>query len=141
MTKFIAVFVLVGFSLSGTSIAQRPSPAVDRAVDAAKAFLATLDAGQRAKASLPLNTQTRVVWSNLPTGTKMQSGATERNGLKLGAMTPAQEKAALALLAVALSPEGYRKVMQIVDADQVLEEGAAPKRQPGAAIRFGRGEY
>lgn len=71
----------------------------------------------------------------------MQSGATVRNGLKLGAMTPAQEKAALALVASVLSADGFRKVMQIVDADQVLEERSKPTRKPGTAVVFGRAEY
>ena len=56
-------------------------------------------------------------------------------------MTPAQEKAALALLAVTLSPEGFQKAMAIVDADQVLEVRSAPSRGGGAPIRFGRAEY
>jgi hypothetical protein len=110
-------------------------------VAAAETFLATLDAQQRAKANPPLNASTRTVWSNLPTGIAMQVGAKERNGLKLAALTPPQEKAALALVAATLSREGYDKVMAIVDADQVLEEREGPKRPAGAAIRFGRGEY
>jgi hypothetical protein len=68
-------------------------------------------------------------------------GATERNGLKLGDMTPAQEKAALALVAATLSRDGFQKAMAIVDADQVLETRAAPTRQAASRIRFGRGEY
>ena len=94
--------------------------------------------GQRAKANIDLNDKTRTVWSNLPVGMTMQVGATERNGLKLGDMTPAQEKAALALVATTLSREGYQKAMDIVDADQVLETRSAPTRKPGAPIRFGR---
>ena len=62
----------------------------------------------------------------------MQVGATERNGLKLGDMTPAQEKAALALVAAVLSRDGFQKVMAIVDADQVLEEQSAPTRAADA---------
>ena len=58
----------------------------------------------------------------------MQVGATERNGLKLGDMTPAQEKAALALVAATLSRDGFQKAMAIVDADQVLETRSAPTR-------------
>jgi hypothetical protein len=119
-------------------------PAADptaRAVAAAESFLATLDQGQRAKASIDLDEKTRIVWSNLPTGSRMQVGATERNGLKLGAMTPAQEKAALGLLGATLSPEGFQKALAIVDADQVLEEQSAPKRAATQAVRFGRGEY
>jgi hypothetical protein len=143
MRPFLALTLLVAFSLSGTSIAQRGgAPATTaKAVAVAEAFLATLDKAQRSKANPPLNATTRVVWSNLPSGITLQSGATERNGLKLGAMTPAQEKSALALVATLLSADGYRKVMQIVDADQVLEERSAPTRKPGAPIRFGRGEY
>ena len=108
---------------------------------AAEAFLATLDQAQRGKANLDFNEKTGVVLSNLPSGITMQVGATERNGLKLADMTPAQEQAAFALVATTLSREGYQKAMEIVDADQVLETRSAPTRKPGAPIRFGRGEY
>jgi hypothetical protein len=143
MRPFVALVLLVGVSLSGTSIAQRSAPAATtaRAVEAARAFLATLDPTQRAKANPPFNTTTRVVWSNLPTGITLQSGATERNGVKLGVMTPAQEKAALALLGAVLSADGLRKMMQIVEADEVLEQRAAPTRKPGSRTIFGRAEY
>ena len=128
----------------GISADQRAAAGPDttaRAVAAAEAFLATLDSPKRARANLDLNDKTRIVWSNLPTGIAMQVGAKERNGLKLGDMTPVQEKAALALLAATLSPDGYQKAMAIVDADQVLEVRSAPSRAAGAAIRFGRAEY
>jgi hypothetical protein len=110
-------------------------------VAAAEAFLATLDQGQRLKANMDLNVNTRTVWSNLPTGIVMQVGATQRNGLKLGDMTPAQEKAALALVAATLSRDGFQKAMAIVDADQVLETRSAPARPATSRIRFGRAEY
>jgi hypothetical protein len=128
--------------LGAASLRQAPAaPGVQRLVTAAEAFLATLDPPQRAKANGELNAKTRTVWSNLPTGIAMQVGAKERNGLKLGDMTPAQEKAALALLAASLSRDGYQKVMAIVDADEVLEQREGPTRKPGAAIRFGRAEF
>ncbi len=98
-------------------------------VEAATAFLGTLDAKQRRRASLELTDTTRANWSNLPTGTKLQSGATERNGVKLGELTAPQQEAALALVAAPLSKAGYDKVMNIVAADQLLEERAAPGRQ------------
>jgi hypothetical protein len=145
LPRRVLVAVLLAFGAIGVSAAfQRTTPSAGvtaRAVAAADAFLQTLDAAQRRKANLDFNEQTRVVWSNLPTGVKMQVGATERNGLKLGAMTPAQEKAALALVAATLSADGFRKAMAIVDADQELEGRSAPTRKPGAAVRFGRGEY
>jgi len=92
-------------------------------------------------AYVDFNEKTRTIWSNLPVGTTMQVGATERNGLRLGEMTPPQEKAALALVATTLSREGYQKAMEMVDADQVLETRSAPTRKPGAPIRFGRAFY
>ena len=146
IARSVASLLIAAAALAvGASAArQRPAaPGADataRAVTAAEAFLATLDPAKRAKANADLNAKTRVVWSNLPTGIAMQVGATERNGLKLGDMTPAQEKAALALLAATLSREGLQKTMAIVDADQVLETRSAP-RQPTDRIRFGRAEY
>jgi hypothetical protein len=115
--------------------------ATARVVTAANAFLATLDTAKRARTNIDLNAKTRTIWSNLPTGMAMQVGARDRNGLKLGDMTPAEEKAALALLAATFSADGYQKVMAIVDADEVLEIASAPTRKPGAAMRFGRAEF
>jgi hypothetical protein len=140
----IALAVLLALGAVGVSTQQRaaaPADATSRAVSAAEAFLATLDSGQRAKANLDFNEKTRTVWSNLPSGTTMQVGAKERNGLKFADMTPAQEKAAVALVATTLSREGFQKAMAIVDADQLLETRSAPTRKPGAPVRFGRGEY
>lgn len=140
----IALVVFLVLSTGSVSTRQRGASAKDatsRAVAAADAFLATLDETQRAKANIDLNEKTRTVWSNLPSGMKMQVGAAERNGLKLAALNPAQEKAALALVSAVLSREGYDKAMAVVEADQVLELQSAPTRKPGAPIRFGRGEY
>jgi Protein of unknown function (DUF3500) len=147
MSRTFAI-VLLGLVLAAGNVNLSPTEqtatsvnTTARAVAAAEAFLSTLDQRQRAKANIDLNEKTRTVWSNLPTGMAMQVGATERNGVKLGDMTPPQEKAALALLSALLSPDGFQKVMAIVDADQVLEEQSAPKRAPTAAMRFGRAEY
>ena len=144
-TRVLLAIFLASGAIGVSAALQRTNPSSDptttRAVAAADAFLATLDATQRSKANLEFNEKTRVVWSNLPSGITMQVGATERNGLKLANMTPAQEKAALALVTTVLSREGYQKAMEIVDADQLLETRSAPTRKPGAPIRFGRGEY
>src|SRR5262245_28097657 len=117
------------------------SQATMKAVSAAKAFLATLDERQRAKVSLELNRKTRSNWSNLPTGTVFQNGATERNGLKLGEMTAAQQNAALALVAATLSPGGFQKVINIVNADETLERASSPARPATNRVRFGKAEY
>jgi hypothetical protein len=158
--KLVAALLLAGLTTLPAAVAQRAfdvaqagafdvaqaggAPAggvTQRAVDAASAFLATLDDRQRAKVVVPLDATTRTVWSNLPTGIQMQVGATERNGLKFGAMTRAQQDAALALVASVLSPAGYRKVLNIVNADQRLEETTAPTRPAGNRTRFGRAEF
>ncbi len=97
------------------------------------AFLATLDEGQRRKANLDFNEKTRIVWSNLPSGTTMQVGAPSGTASSSANMTPAQEKAALALVATALSREGYQKAMAIVDADQELEVAQRPDSKAGRA--------
>jgi hypothetical protein len=142
-TRAVVILGASAIALVTVSAARTQTPTDDerRLVAAAETFLATLEAGQRAKANPPLNAKTRTVWSNLPSGITMQVGATERNGLKLGDMTPAQEKAALALLAAALSRDGYQKVMAIVDADEVLEQRSAPTRQASSQVRFGRREF
>ncbi len=136
-----AILVLSAVAVSPPRAPQSAALATSRAVAAAEAFLGTLDQAQRAKANVDLNEKTRIVWSNLPTGMAMQVGATERNGVKLGDMTPAQEKAALALVAATLSRDGFQKVMAIVDADEVLEIKSAPTRQASQRMRFGRAEF
>ena len=125
-------------ALARKAVASDPTA---NAVAAAKAFLATLDETKRAKASVSFTSEYKTRWSNLPTGIVMQSGAAERSGVKLGDMTPDQRKAALALVAATLSPTGYRKVMNIVTADEVLETETAPKRAADSRIRFGKAEY
>ena len=117
------------------------SDTTQKAVSAANSFLAMLNDVQRAKVNLPLNKTTRSNWSNLPTGARFQSGATERNGLKFGVLTAAEQEAALALVRSTLSPAGYEKVINIVNGDEMLERETAPQRTASTATRFGRAEY
>ena len=136
------LLVLAVLVLAATNTPAQRGPgdpaATARIVAAANAFLDTLDAPKRARAKIDLNAKTRTIWSNLPAGMAMQVGATDRNGVKLGDMTPAEEKSALALLSTTLSAEGYEKAIAIVDADEALERVSAPTRKPGATMRFGR---
>ena len=135
-----------------------------KVVGAANAFMATLSADQRSKVSFEFNSPQRTGWSNLPTG------IFERKGLKLGDLTAAQRDAAMALMAAALSPSGYKKINEIMDGDEVLKNagggrtggrpggggppptdpargtGAPPQggrggRGGGGGIVFGRDEY
>src|SRR2546426_12726721 len=125
----LAAPVVAGFSPRSQRAAA--DAATLKAVSAARGFLATLDDRQRARVSLELNKTTRSNWSNLPTGAVFQNGATERNGVKFGDLTSAQQEAALALVGATLSPAGYRKVINIVNGDETLERTTSPGRPAG----------
>ena len=102
---------------------------------AATSFLGMLDAAERAKAAFPFDSPQKTNWSNLP------SGAYQRNSLRLGDLTPAKHTAAMAVVSSALSTEGYRKVIDIMNADEVLKEsrGGRTGGRAGAPARGGRG--
>src|SRR5271165_4024073 len=113
-----------------------------KVVEAANAFLATLSAAERTKCTFSFNSTQKTGWSNLPTG------IFQRNGLRFGDMTPQQRQAALALVAAALSREGYQKVTDIMNGDEVLKNAGGGRtggrpggRGPGGGIRFGLDEY
>ena len=92
-------------------------PGARAALEAANALLTELIAEQADALVLPIDSPLRRNWSNLP------SGATrfERNGLRLGDLTPVQLERAFDFLAAALGPHGYETVTQIVGADSILK--------------------
>lgn len=111
-------------------------------VIAATAFLNTLNASQRAQVEFAFCPQKtaiaaqfmgasgrhafvgeqygQAVWSNFPVDD------VPRPGLQLGGLEAYQRSAALHLLQVLLSPEGYQKIVGIMDSDQVLSESGTP---------------
>jgi hypothetical protein len=98
-------------------------------VAAAQTFLGTLDAAQRSAVVFDFKDEAqRKRWSNLPIS------FVPRGGLRLGDLAPPQRAAVMALLATALSPQGYQKVLQITDGDEML-------KTPGGRAIFGRDEY
>jgi hypothetical protein len=135
-------------SVAATSFqGQRAAPSSDSStsiVAAATAFLATLNPAERTTGSFGFRDPQRTGWSNLP------SGIFQRKGLRLGDLTMAQRAAALAVVRAALSRDGYRKVTEIMNGDEVLKNrggGAtggrqgAGGRQGGGGVRFGADEY
>jgi Protein of unknown function (DUF3500) len=126
MKRFAIVSVLILLvTLAGVLASQRGpatapagQPAAGattlKAYTAAYNFLGMLDASERAKAAFPFDSPQKSNWSNLPTG------AYQRNSLRLGDLTPAKRDAALALVASVLSTDGYRKVTDIMNGDEVL---------------------
>jgi hypothetical protein len=98
-------------------------------VAATKNFLATLDDGQRGKVVFDFKDEAqRKRWSNLPTS------FVKRAGLRMGDLTQPQRQAVLGVLKAALSPQGYEKVLQIVEGDEAL-------KQSTRETIFGRDEY
>jgi hypothetical protein len=125
---------LLGAWFAVNALAQRSPVTGKAAVEveaAAKKFLATLDEAQRGKVLFDFKDEAqRKRWSNLPTA------MVKRGGLRMGDLTQPQRDAAMVVLAAALSPRGYEKVAQIVEADEVLKKGSA-----GRGPAFGRDEY
>lgn len=80
---------------------------------AAKGFLGSLDATQRAKAAFPFAADARENFRFTPQ---------QRSGLPLGEMSAAQRAAAMQLLASALSDPGQLKATQIMSLETVLAE-------------------
>jgi hypothetical protein len=118
---------------SGRNKASPSNPAVGKATGeiaaAAKKFLATLDDAKRGRVVYDFTDDAqRRHWSNFPTT------FVKRGGLRMGDLTQPQRDAAMALLAAALSPQGYEKTLQIVEGDEIL------RKTEGETI-FGRDEY
>lgn len=93
---------------------------------AARDFLASLDASQRAEAMFPFAGDERFVWHYTPV---------PRNGLSLNAMQPDQRTAALDLVATGLSPRGWRQAQQIMALETILDEW---ERMQGLPLRWRR---
>jgi len=146
MTRAQIVFtttLIAGISIAAASLQRAPAPAAQgaatgttaKAVSAANAFIGTLGDAERAKALFPFSSAQKTNWSNLP------SGIYQRNSLRLGDVTPAQRDAAMALMAVVLSREGYQKITDIMNGDEVLRSaggGRTGGRQAGGPQADGR---
>jgi hypothetical protein len=73
----------------------------------------------------------QAVWSNYPISD------VPRPGLQLGSMNAAQQAALTHLLQVALSPNGYQKVLDIMGSDQALSDGGTPFASGRSAYTIG----
>ena len=105
--------------LPAVSSQGQEAPPLATASIAARAnnFLATLDETQRGKVVYEFKDDAqRKRWSNLPTF------IVKRGGLRMGDLTGPQRDSAMAVLEAALSPQGYAKAMQIVEADEQLKK-------------------
>jgi hypothetical protein len=119
MTAFsrTAAWSILALALMCLSVkAPMAQTATSRIVSAANTFLSTLDQKQRQSVLFAFDDEKqRATWSNLPTS------MSRRAGLSMGELNPTQRSAALALVSSALSPRGFEKVQQIMEADEVLK--------------------
>ena len=142
--------VSVMVTVAARQAAQAPAPsaapadATARIVAAAQAVVATLDDAGRTAVQFPFEGPQKTRWSNLP------SPMFERRGLKLADLTEPQRAAVMKLLTTALSRDGYQKVLNIMEGDEVLRQnggGRGPGRGgpggPGGrgGPAFGRDQY
>jgi hypothetical protein len=142
----VLILIVLGFvEFSPPAATAQTNTVTPKIVAAANTFLLTLSAAQRSNAIFEFNSNQRTGWSNLPTG------IFQRNGLRMGDMTQQQRTAALALVSAALSREGYKKVTDIMNGDEVLKnsgggqtggrQGAPGPGNRGGGVRFGLDEY
>ncbi|HUG63926.1 MAG TPA: DUF3500 domain-containing protein [Gaiellaceae bacterium] len=94
----------------------RPALGMPASVEtAARAFVASLTTDQRRRALFPFGGAERTRWHwTVP-------ASVPRNGLPLGAMTARQRRLALALLRASTSAAGYRKALDIMALQGVLQ--------------------
>lgn len=129
--RFLPLFLALWIAPYHRGLAASSADDPDRIVVAARRLLETLGDDQRGKLLFEFGDDVqRRRWSNLPTG------IFRREGLRLGDLTRPQHDAVLALLAAALSPQGYQKVLQIIEGDEVLR-----KSERSGRLVFGRDEF
>ena len=113
-----AALRLAAVGTAGLALGARPARAAitDAAAieDAARAFLTSLSAAYRDRATFSFDGAERTRWHwTVPS-------SVPRNGLPLGAMSPEQRRLALVLLRVSSSTSGYRKALDIMALQGVL---------------------
>ncbi len=99
--------------------------------EAAGAFVATLDKGQRAASVFSLDAEARATWSNLPII------MVRPDGLLVGTLNDDQRRALHDLLRASMSSQGYAKFTGIMHLDDILfdiesaelEKNPNPRRQ------------
>ena len=120
---------------AGTSGA---ADATARIVAAAQAVVAALDDAGRTAVQFPSEGPQKTRWSNLP------SPMFERRGIRLADLTEPQRAAVMKLLTTALSRDGYQKVLNIMEGDEVLRQGGGGRGGRGGrggGPAFGRDQY
>ena len=101
----------------------------DAIAAAARAFLDTLDEQQRADSVLPMTTDERATWSNLPIIMVRPAGVLIKD------MTDEQRRAAHALMRATMSSQGYAKFAGIMLLEDQLHQMETQRLQANAERR------
>jgi hypothetical protein len=121
--------VAVGFAT--VALVGRPADATGgKMADAAKAFLGTLNAEEKKKATFPFDDKHRLMWFFTPQQDKEKHFT--RVGARLEEMSPEQKAAALGLLKTGLSAKGFEQATAIMSLEGILADLEGTK---GAMVR------
>jgi hypothetical protein len=149
ISKFLATAIVllsamalatVGFGQTSTvqenDNSATAKPAAEQVVaniqSAAQTLIKSFDEDQQQKLLFDFtDLKQRERWSNLPTG------IFERAGLRMGDMSPTQQKAVLDLIRSTLSKQGFQQVVDNMHGEEVL----ARNSRPGGRTIFGEDEY
>ncbi len=127
---FLAGLILV--AVAGVAyMGQEAAPAGAKMVGTAQRFVASLEDEQQQKAVFAFDHPNRTQWFFTP----QQDGKKQptRKGVPFKALTEAQRKLALELLAASTSPTGKDKAVEVMNLEAVLrdtEQGKGPGRDP-----------
>ena len=103
-------------------------------IEAAKNLISSLSVEQKTKGMLAFNDPDRLEWSNLPLESVV------RKGLKFNELSDSQRQKVHTLLRTALSPQGYLKVLFIIQYDEGTHERLSAAKSP-IAQRYGNQNY
>jgi hypothetical protein len=111
-------------------VGQAPAPTGAKMSEAARKFLAALNADQKKKAAFAFDDKHRLAWFFTPQQTKDKQPT--RVGVRMEELSAEQKAAALALLKTGLSEKGYEQATTIMSLEGILNNLEGPK---GAMVR------
>lgn len=117
-------------SLTGLAyVAQQTESSGSKMVKSAQAFLTTLSAEQKARATFDYGSDERTRWFFTPQQDKQKKAT--RKGLPLEDMSAEQKKAALALIKAGTSEAGFQSAVTIMNLESILRD----QEKKGAMVR------
>ena len=116
MTRNTLAVLILGTMLSMAAGPGMAAPRADAISSAAQAFLDSLDEEQTALATMPIDTDERATWSNLPVIMVRPAGVLIKD------MTDEQQRAAHALMRATMSSQGYAKFAGIMVLEDLLHQ-------------------